>query len=146
MVSPLKEKTAILIPLFGRKEFTERLLKYLDEKKCIYPIYLSDGSKKTQFTRTYLKNYYKFLKIIYLRFPHDKNYILSTKEWDNGAKVWNHTISLRALGDGKINYEDSIIIYAGLMTDFVASFAKLFYKHRQKRWQIIAANNLNFGM
>ena len=76
----------------------------------------------------------------------DKNYILSTKEWDNGAKVWNHTISLRALGDGKINYEDSIIIYAGLMTDFVASFAKLFYKHRQKRWQIIAANNLNFGM
>ena len=75
----------------------------------------------------------------------DKNYILSTKEWDNGAKIWNHTISLSDLGDGKINYEDSIIIYAGMMTGFVASFAKLFYKHRQKRWQIVAVNNLNFG-
>jgi glycosyltransferase domain-containing protein len=87
MVSPLKEKTAILIPLFGRKEFTERLLKYLDEKKCIYPIYLSDGSKKTQFTRTYLKNYYKFLKIIYLRFPHDKNYILYSKKVYETIKI-----------------------------------------------------------
>ena len=76
----------------------------------------------------------------------DKNYILSTKEWDNGAKVWNHNISLGDLGNGKINYEDSIIIYAGFMTDFVASFAKLFCKHRQKRWQIVAAKNLNFGM
>jgi len=75
----------------------------------------------------------------------DDNYMISTKEWDSGAKVWNHHITLRALGDGKIYYEDSIIIYAGLMTGFITAFAKRFYKHRQQRWQIVASNNLKFG-
>ena len=75
----------------------------------------------------------------------DHNYMLSTREWDSGAKVWNHHITLRALGDGKIYYEDSIIIYAGIMTGFITAFAMRFYKHRQWRWQIVASNNLKFG-
>ena len=75
----------------------------------------------------------------------DNNYMLSTKEWDSGAKVWNHHITLRELGDGKIYYEDSITIYGGILTEFITSFAKKFYKHRQKRWQIVASNNLTFG-
>lgn len=75
----------------------------------------------------------------------DSKFMLSTKEWDTGAKVWNHHITLRDLGDGKIYYEDSIIIYAGLMTGFITAFARRFYKHRQKRWQIVASNNLKFG-
>jgi hypothetical protein len=73
------------------------------------------------------------------------NYVLSTKEWDNGAKVWNHDITMRELGDGKIYYEDSITIYGGILTGFITSFAKKFYKHRQKRWQIVALENLKFG-
>jgi hypothetical protein len=73
------------------------------------------------------------------------NYMLSTKEWDNGAKVWNHLITMRKLGDDKIYYEDSITIYGGMMTGFITSFAKRFYKHRQKRWQIVALENLKFG-
>jgi hypothetical protein len=48
------------------------------------------------------------------------------------------------LGDGKIYYEDSIIIYGGMMTGFITAFAKRFYKHRQKRWQIVAQENLKF--
>ena len=72
------------------------------------------------------------------------NYVLSTKECDNGAKVWNHDITMRELGDGKIYYEDSITIYGGILTGFITSFAKKFYKHRQKRWQIVAANKLEF--
>jgi hypothetical protein len=72
------------------------------------------------------------------------NYMLSTKEWDSGAKVWNHLITIRKLGDGKIYYEDSIIIYGGMMTGFITAFAKRFYKHRQKRWQIVAQENLKF--
>jgi hypothetical protein len=75
----------------------------------------------------------------------DDNYMLSTKEWDNGAKVWNHDIIMRELGDGKIYYEDSITIYGGILTGFITSFAKNFYKHRQKRWQIVAQKNLKFG-
>ena len=72
------------------------------------------------------------------------NYVLSTKECDNGAKVWNHDITMRELGDGKIYYEDSITIYGGILTGLITSFAKKFYKHRQKRWQIVAANKLEF--
>jgi hypothetical protein len=70
--------------------------------------------------------------------------VLSTKEWDNGAKVWNHDITMRELGDSKIYYEDSITIYGGILTGIITSFAKKFYKHRQKRWQIVAANKLEF--
>ena len=74
----------------------------------------------------------------------DNNFALSTKEWDNEVKVWNHDITIRELGDGKIYYEDSITIYGGILTGFITSFAKKFYKHRQKRWQIVAANKLEF--
>ncbi len=74
----------------------------------------------------------------------DGNYMLSTKEWDSGAKVWNHNIVMRDLGDGKIYYEDSITIYGGILTGFITTFAKKFYKHRQKRWQLVASKNLKF--
>jgi hypothetical protein len=75
----------------------------------------------------------------------DENYTISTNEWDNGAKVWNHDVVMRDLGNGSIYYEDAITIYGGVMTGFITSFAKQFYKHRQKRWQIVASNNLKFG-
>ncbi len=72
----------------------------------------------------------------------DNVYMLSTKEWDKVAKVWNHEVMMRDLGDGKIYYQDSITIYGGMMTGFITSFAKRFYNHRQKRWQIVAEKNL----
>jgi hypothetical protein len=75
----------------------------------------------------------------------NENYTISTNEWDKGAKVWNHDVVMRDLGNGSIYYEDAITIYGGMMTGFITSFAKRFYKHRQKRWQIVASNNLNFG-
>ena len=75
----------------------------------------------------------------------DDNYKIATKEWDKGVKVWNHDIVMRDLGDGKCYYEDSITIYGGTMTGFITSFAKRFYKHRQKRWQIVAKEDLNFA-
>ncbi len=74
-----------------------------------------------------------------------RNYSLSTKEWDRGAKIWNHNIVMRDLGNGSIYYEDEITIYGGIMTGFITSFANKFYKHRQKRWQIVASNKLKFG-
>lgn len=74
----------------------------------------------------------------------DTNHVIATKEWDKAAKVWNHQIVLKDLGNGKIFYEDSIIIYGGILTGFITSFAKKFYIHRQKRWQIVAKENLNF--
>jgi hypothetical protein len=81
---------------------------------------------------------------LYLDKIDNSNYMLSTKEWDNGAKVWNHDITMRELGDSKIYYEDSITIYGGILTGIITSFAKKFYKHRQKRWQLVASKNLKF--
>jgi hypothetical protein len=75
----------------------------------------------------------------------NENYTISTNEWDKGAKVWNHEVMMRELGNGSIYYEDAITIYGEIMTGFITSFAKKFYKHRQKRWQIVASNNLIFG-
>ena len=68
------------------------------------------------------------------------NKILQTREWDNSAKVWNHKISLKKLTDKTIMYEDEIVIYGGMLTGFITSWAKSFYKHRQKRWQLVATN------
>lgn len=75
----------------------------------------------------------------------DKNHLISTKEWDKGAKVWNHDVTIKDLGNGIIHYEDSITIYGGLITGFITSFAKKFYIHRQKRWQNVAKEKLNFA-
>jgi hypothetical protein len=74
----------------------------------------------------------------------DENYQISTNEWDKGARVWNHDVVMRDLGNGSIYYEDTITIYGGMMTGFITTFAKLFYKHRQKRWQIVASDKLKF--
>jgi len=67
-----------------------------------------------------------------------KNKVIQSKEWDDFAKVWNHKISLRKLGESSIHYEDEIIIYGGLLTGIISSWAKSFYKHRQRRWQLVA--------
>lgn len=82
---------------------------------------------------------------LYIQKIEDDNNTISTKEWDTGAKVWNHDVTMKDLGNEAIYYEDSITIYGGVMTKFIASFAKRFYIHRQKRWQIVAKENLNFA-
>jgi hypothetical protein len=74
-----------------------------------------------------------------------KNHRISTKEWDKSAKIWNHDVRIEAIGKDTIFYEDSIEIYGGFMTGFITAFAKRFYKHRQKRWQLVAKNELQFG-
>jgi hypothetical protein len=75
----------------------------------------------------------------------DERHLLSTQEWDRGAKVWDHNIQMRDLGNGSIHYEDAITIYGGWMTGLITCFAKHFYRHRQKRWQIVAEHKVRFG-
>ena len=76
---------------------------------------------------------------------HDANFKIQTKEWDNGAKVWNHDVIMRDLGNGSIYYEDTITIYGGMMTGLITTFAKKFYRYRQNRWQIVAEKKLTFA-
>ena len=72
------------------------------------------------------------------------NHIIQTKENDDFAKVWNHKISLNKHNDTSIIYKDEIIIYAGLLTRFIAVWAKSFYIYRQKSWLITAVNDYKF--
>lgn len=82
---------------------------------------------------------------LYISTLDSANYLISTREWDKSANVWNHEVKMIALGTDSIFYEDSIVIYGGAKTGFITAFAKIFYEHRQKRWQIVAKENHEFG-
>jgi hypothetical protein len=49
-------------------------------------------------------------------------------------------MSLKKQTETTIIYEDEIVIYGGILTDFITLWAKSFYIHRQKRWQLVARN------
>jgi hypothetical protein len=82
---------------------------------------------------------------LFIKEVDNDNYKIVAQEWNKRAKVWNHAVVLRDLGNGKIYFEDSITIYGGAMTGIITSFSKRFYTHRQKRWQIVAKEKLNFA-
>lgn len=50
-------------------------------------------------------------------------------------KKWHHLITVEVEGDG-CRYQDQLEIDAGWLTPLVLRFAKLFYRHRQSRWQV----------
>ena len=94
-------------------------------------------------TRMYLYGVIPFGGIhtlIFEKIDH-RNRVIFSKEWDASVKVWNHKISMINNGDSSIHYEDEIIIYGGLLTRIVSLWASSFYKHRQKRWQLVAQDN-----
>ena len=70
-----------------------------------------------------------------------ENYSIETKEKDDSAKVWNHKISLQKIDANHIQYTDEVTIYGGILTTIITYWARLFYKHRQKRWLIVAKNS-----
>lgn len=56
------------------------------------------------------------------------------------VNVWNHAIIIERQ-ENKTKYSDEVDVHAGLFTPFVAGFAKLFYRHRQKQWKKIIIPN-----
>ena len=72
----------------------------------------------------------------------EDKHTLTTREYDAQAKVWDHTISMSPTKTNQTFYTDEIVIYGGMLTGFITQFAKIFYKHRQKRWHKVAANGL----
>jgi len=67
---------------------------------------------------------------------------------DNGhgmlIKVWDHMIEVRPHARGSF-YIDRISVDAGVLTPFVAIFARLFYRHRQKRWRRLVAHGFDYS-
>jgi hypothetical protein len=68
---------------------------------------------------------------------------------DNGAgqlaRRWDHHITLRKRQDGRTDYQDDVHIEAGLLTPFVAAFAAMFYRHRQRRWRALVRSGFRYN-
>ncbi|MEM1132433.1 MAG: hypothetical protein AAGH53_05820 [Pseudomonadota bacterium] len=82
---------------------------------------------------------------IHISFPKPQNDTHFIR--DNGygplIKRWDHRIEIRADGDDT-HYTDRVIIEAGLLTPVIATFAQVFFKHRQKRWRKLVANGFDY--
>jgi hypothetical protein len=63
--------------------------------------------------------------------------LLRDNHYGAAVKVWDHTISIRSEAR-RTRYKDSVIINAGLLTHTVWLFAQAFYRHRQRRWRLLA--------
>jgi hypothetical protein len=63
---------------------------------------------------------------------------LQTREHDPLVRRWDHLISLVPHGMDRTIYRDQIEIDAGPMTLPVWAFANCFYRHRQRRWRVLA--------
>ncbi len=126
-------------------QFVAKGMIQFESVGCPFPKQWEEG--KTYGAKMYIFGFIPFGGTHYLTIEKidDANFKIATKEWDKGAKVWNHEVTLKDLGNGSIFYEDAITIYGGIMTSLITYFGELFYRHRQKRWQLIAQNNLMFG-
>lgn len=104
-----------------------------------FPEIWQEGSTVT--TRMFLYGFIPFggVHTLYVEKIDDNNTVLSTREFDNAAKVWNHKVTLKKITETTTCYEDEIIIYGGILTAIITWWAKSFYMHRQRRWQLLSA-------
>jgi hypothetical protein len=63
---------------------------------------------------------------------------IQSREHDRLVHRWDHLIRVRATADGRTRYSDDIDIGAGPLTPLVWLFANFFYRHRQRKWRLVA--------
>ncbi len=73
----------------------------------------------------------------------DDTFKLHDAGFSNLIDRWDHRITVRDAGT-HTDYQDSLDISAGLLTPFIWLFAKLFFRHRQRRLARLAASGFNF--
>ncbi len=66
-----------------------------------------------------------------IRFGPDR---VSSREGNEHVPVWNHDITMTALGVDRTRYTDRVELHAGWKTAFVWLWANAFYAHRQRKW------------
>ncbi len=132
-------KTSDLL-IYVTKGFTK-----LKPEGGAFPKLWSEGD--TVYTRSKVFGFLPFggIRSLFFETISDSERIIQTREWDKQIRVWDHKITLEPTSSNTTIYTDEIVIYAGGMTGFITAFAKQFYKHRQKRWQQVAKENLRFG-
>jgi hypothetical protein len=68
---------------------------------------------------------------------------ITTRESNFFVRQWDHVISVNRAPGGSTHYSDEIEIDAGLLTPIVWLYATIFYRHRQRRWRLIARRLVN---
>ncbi len=63
---------------------------------------------------------------------------LTSAEHGGVIRTWNHVIEVEPVAPDRCRYTDRIDIDAGPLTLLVATYAHLFYRHRQRRWTRLA--------
>lgn len=74
---------------------------------------------------------------VVISYPSGPDFSLLDDGHSRLIKKWRHLIKLTPEGKG-CRYQDILEIQAGLLTPLVAGFARLFYRHRQRRWRRLA--------
>jgi len=68
-------------------------------------------------------------------------YVLHDRGSGEIAKTWDHTILIVPASETSALYTDRLVIGAGLLTPFVAAFARILFAHRQRRLKALAARD-----
>lgn len=63
---------------------------------------------------------------------------IQSREKNKIVKVWDHLIRIEPVSEKRVKYTDEIVVYAGVLTWFVARWSAMFYRHRQRKWRKIA--------
>ena len=67
----------------------------------------------------------------------DDERVLQTRE--RGPRLcWDHRIHVEVAGTGRARYTDEVEINAGPASALVAAAARVFFRHRHRRWQAFA--------
>ncbi|MBP2621254.1 hypothetical protein ACVRXQ_07520 [Streptococcus panodentis] len=74
---------------------------------------------------------------VVISYPTGSDFSLLDDGHSQLIKQWRHLIQLNPEGQG-CRYQDILEIEAGLLTPLLAGFARLFYRHRQRRWLKLA--------
>jgi hypothetical protein len=63
---------------------------------------------------------------------------IRTREVDSLCRRWDHRIRVQDAGPGRTLYRDELLIDAGKFTLLVWLFASVFFRHRHRRWAVVA--------
>ena len=67
----------------------------------------------------------------------DAGRVLQTRERSPLLKRWDHRIVVAPAGSERARYADTVEIDAGPLTPIVAAVARLFFRHRHRRWRTV---------
>lgn len=61
-----------------------------------------------------------------------------TEEYGGPLRTWCHRVVVTPVSDTRCRYTDEVEIDAGRLTVAAATFARLFYRYRHRRWLALA--------